>query len=230
MLTPESRCLITDEARRASIVIRAAVFDFDGVVLESAEIKTSAFRRLFDGNEAAVAHHLAHVGISRYEKFRYITNEILGRPYTEADERRLGERFSALVIEEMLRCPFVPGARELLARLAGELPLFVASGTPEAELRQIVSARGLEELFAGTYGTPPAKDEILRRILRERQLAGQEVVMIGDAMTDLLGAHKAGVRFVGRASPGVPDPFADQPVPVVTDLKELDHRWVELLG
>jgi HAD superfamily hydrolase (TIGR01549 family) len=217
-------------ARHAATVIRAAVFDFDGVVLESAEIKTNAFRRLFDGNEAAVAHHLAHVGISRYEKFRYITTEIFGRPYTEADERRLAERFSALVLEEMLRCPFVPGARELLERLAGELPLFVASGTPEAELRQIASARSLEGVFAAVYGTPPTKDEILRRILRERQLSGREVVMIGDAMTDLLGARKAGVRFVGRAGPGASDPFADEPVPVVADLNELDRRWVELLG
>jgi phosphoglycolate phosphatase-like HAD superfamily hydrolase len=54
--------------------------------------------------------------------------------------------------------------------------------------------------------------------------------MVGDAMTDLLGAREAGARFVGRVRPGDPDPFATQSVPVVSDLAELDRRWVELLG
>lgn len=210
-------------------MIRAAVFDFDGVVLESADIKTRAFLRLFDGDEAAVAYHLEHQGVSRYEKFRHITTQILARPYTPQDERRLGERFSELVLDEVLACPFVPGARALLARRARELPLFVASGTPEGELRQIASARGVAGCFAGIYGTPPTKGEIICRILDETALAPDEVAMVGDAMTDLEGARTAGVRFVGRVRPGDPDPFADEPVPVVGDLAELDRRWDELL-
>jgi phosphoglycolate phosphatase-like HAD superfamily hydrolase len=210
-------------------VIRAAVFDFDGVVLESADIKTNAFRRLFEGNSAAVAYHLNHQGVSRYEKFRFITTQILGRPYTEEDERRLGERFSALVLDEVLACPFVPGARELLERLARELPLFVASGTPEDELRTIASARGVAGWFAGIYGTPPTKAEIIGRVLDETALTPRDVVMVGDATTDLEGARATGVLFVGRVRPDNPDPFAGEHVPVVSDLAELDRRWDELL-
>jgi phosphoglycolate phosphatase-like HAD superfamily hydrolase len=210
-------------------VIRAAVFDFDGVVLESADIKTNAFRRLFDGNSAAVAYHLDHVGVSRYEKFRHITTEILGRPYSEGDERRLGERFAELVLDEVLACPFVPGAQALLERRAREVPLFVASGTPEGELRTIASARGVAGWFAGIYGTPPTKATIIGRVLGETALAPDDVVMIGDARTDLEGARAAGVRFIGRVRPGDPDPFAGEQVAVVSDLAELDRRWDELL-
>jgi phosphoglycolate phosphatase-like HAD superfamily hydrolase len=210
-------------------VIRAAVFDFDGVVLESADIKTNAFRRLFDGNPAAVAYHLDHQGVSRYEKFRYISTEILGGTYTERDERRLGKRFSELVLDEVLACPFVPGAEALLGRRARELPLFVASGTPEDELRTIASARGVAGWFAGIYGTPPTKAEIIGRVLDETALAPGEVAMFGDAMTDLEGAQATGVRFVGRVRPGDPDPFVEAQVPVVADLAELDRRWDELL-
>jgi HAD superfamily hydrolase (TIGR01549 family) len=209
-------------------VIRAAVFDFDGVVLESADIKTRAFRQLFDGNSAAVAYHVEHQGVSRYEKFRHITTQILGRSYTEEDERRLGERFSELVLDEVLACPFVPGAHELLQRRANELPLFVASGTPEEELRAIASARGVADCFAGIYGTPPTKAEIIGRVLDETALAPDDVMMVGDATTDLEGAQAAGVRFVGRVRPGDPDPFAGAQVPVVSDLVELDRRWDEL--
>jgi HAD superfamily hydrolase (TIGR01549 family) len=211
-------------------VIRAVVFDFDGVVLESADIKTNAFRELFDGNEEAVTYHLAHVGVSRYEKFRHIVTEILEQPYTEAEERELGQRFNQLVLDEVLRCPFVPGARELLDRRHREVPLFVASGTPQPELRQIVAARGIEHVFAGVYGTPPTKGEIIGRILFERELDEPEVVMVGDADTDLKGAREVGVRFVGRVRPGDPNPFENESVPVVDDLAELDSRWAELVA
>ena len=210
-------------------MIRAAVFDFDGVVLESADIKTNAFRRLFDGNSAAVAYHLEHQGVSRYEKFRHITTEILGRSYTEADASRLGERFSELVLDEVLACPFVPGAQALLERRSREVPLFVASGTPEGELRTIASARAVARWFAGIYGTPPTKAQIIGRVLEETALAPDDVVMIGDARTDLEGAQTAGVRFIGRVRPGDPDPFAGEQVAVVSDLAELDRRWDELL-
>ena len=211
-------------------MIRGAVFDFDGVIAESTDIKTEAFRRLFDGDERAVEYHEANMGVSRYDKFRHITTEILGRPYTAEDERRLGERFSELVVDEVVRCPLVPGARELLERLARELPLFVASATPEEEVRRIVALRGLEPLFDGVYGTPATKGEILRQILTERGFDRSDVVMIGDARSDLNGARQAGVRFVGRVPDGAPDPFAEEPVPVVRDLSELDRRWAELLG
>lgn len=215
---------------RARGVIRAAVFDFDGVIAESADIKTEAFRRLFEGDERAVRYHVANMGVSRYDKFRHITTEILGRPYTDEDERRLGQRFSELVVDEVVRCPPVSGARELLERLAGELPLFVASATPEEEVRQIVALRGLQTLFAAVYGTPATKGQILRRIVEQRKLDQDQVVMVGDARSDLEGAREAGVRFVGRVRPGDRDPFENESVPVVADLAELDRRWSELLG
>jgi phosphoglycolate phosphatase-like HAD superfamily hydrolase len=211
-------------------MIRAAVFDFDGVVLESVEIKTIAFRRLFadhpDG-ERIVPYHQANGGISRFKKFQWFYEEVRGEPLSEDESARLGERFSELVLDEIRRCPFVPGARELLEGLAPRLPLFVASGTPEDELRGIVADRGLDHLFAGVYGTPPTKAEILRRIMDERGWEAGELVFVGDAMSDYKGASAAGVPFVGRCCDGEPSPFPDGTFTVL-DLAELDARWGEL--
>lgn len=206
-------------------MIRAAVFDFDGVVLESADIKTRAFAALFDHDERAVAHHLEFAGVSRYAKFRHITVEILGRPYDDAEERRLGDRFSELVLEEVLRCPFVPGARELLERRSTQARLFVASGTPQDELRDIVRARGLEPFFAAVYGTPDTKDVIAGRILADEGIAPHEAIFVGDAMTDLLGARAAGMPFVGRVPEAGADVFAGEHVHTVATMAELDEQW-----
>jgi phosphoglycolate phosphatase-like HAD superfamily hydrolase len=211
-------------------MIRAAVFDFDGVVLESVEIKTVAFRRLFaehpDG-ERIVAYHLTHGGISRFEKFRWFYEAVRGERLAADESARLGDRFSALVLDEVRRCAYVPGAHELLTRLAARIPLFVASGTPEDELREIVAHRGLDGLFKGIYGSPSTKAQILRRIIDEHGFVPEQVVFVGDATTDLDGAAQAGVPFVGRVPAGVQSPFPD-PTCCVADLTELDARWSEL--
>lgn len=54
-------------------MIRAIVLDFDGVIVESLDIKTRAFRDLFSDYpqhlDKIMSYHLAHNAISRYIKF-----------------------------------------------------------------------------------------------------------------------------------------------------------------
>ena len=204
------------------------VFDFDGVILESADIKTRAFRELFaahpDRVEEIVAYHEANAGISRLLKFRHIYGSMLGRPLGPEEERALGERFAALVIEEVVCCPFVPGALELLQAYSGRRPLFVASGTPDDELRRIVAARALTALFRGVYGAPKEKSAILEEILAMTKAPRASLLFVGDGRSDYEAAKAAGVGFVGRARPGRPHPFEGLHVPLVADLFELERR------
>ena len=210
--------------------VRALIYDFDGVILESADIKTHAFARLFEEHEEHVEEivqlHLRLAGVSRYEKFKLIYADILGRPLDDDGLAQLGEDFSAICLQEVLSCPFVPGAREFLEARAESHLQFVASGTPEQELRHIVEQRGIAPVFRGVYGTPDTKGVIARRILDEYGLETHEAVFLGDATTDLDGAREAGIPFIGRVRPGDPDPFADDPsIPVVEDLGQLDRDW-----
>lgn len=206
--------------------VRAIVLDFDGVVLESADIKTRAFGRLFESEPAHVGAivrlHLDHIGLSRYEKFRMIYGDILRRPLDETELERLGQTFSSIVFEEILACPYVAGAPAFLETHARTHLLFVASATPQEELREIVGRRGLEQYFRAVYGSPHGKAEILRRIMRDWELDPVEVVFVGDALADLEHAKAAGVEFIGRVSRGSESPFpASDGVSVVCDLAEL---------
>ena len=214
-------------------VPRAIILDFDGVVLESADIKTRAFRALFadhpDHVDAIVDLHVRLAGVSRYDKFRMIYDDILSLPLTADEMDELGERFSAIALEQVLACEFVPGAREFLVRRSGKHMLFVASGTPEEELRHIVAERGLADFFRGVYGTPSTKGQIVKRILAEHSLDESEAVFVGDAMTDLEGARAGGIAFIGRMPPDVPNPFEGEDVPVVADMAELDRELERLL-
>lgn len=199
----------------------AIVFDFDGVLVESVDVKTRAFAALYEPHGAevvrqVVAWHLAHGGVSRYEKFRHFHRVFLGRALAPAEEAELGERFSVLVEEAVIAAAWVPGAREFLEGWHACLPLFVASGTPEEELLRIIERRGMARFFAGVAGAPRKKGAILRDFLGRSGAAPDRVLMVGDAMTDFDGAAEAGVPFLGIA-PAAANPFPPG-VPVLPDL------------
>ncbi len=202
---------------------RAVVFDFDGVIVESVEAKTAAFLTLFadrpDLHDAIRRHHLEHLGRSRHEKLAWIHRALLRDPLDADGLERLAERFSALVFEATVACPPVPGALETLAALAAAgLPAFVASGTPEHELRAIVERRGLAPRFAGVWGSPTPKPQILWRILAERALRPEELILVGDGVSDLRAAREVGVPFALRETEAQADLLGDLPVPRVADL------------
>lgn len=206
--------------------LRAVVFDFDGVILESADVKTHAFVELYAAHGADVQaavrdYHLANLGISRFKKFAWIAEHVLGGgALSDADSRALGDRFSALAYDKVLAAPFVPGAREALAAL-GHLPLFVASGTPQDELDQIVDRRELRGAFREVWGSPAEKAAVVRDLLARHGLAAAETLFIGDGLTDYRAATAAGVEFLARDTPDLHDQWIALGVRMRPDLREL---------
>lgn len=190
-------------------MIKAVIFDIDGVIIESAEIKTKGFEILFadypDKLPEIISYHQQNSGISRYVKFKYFYEEILGKNLTAQEEAELGEKFSKIVLTEVLKAPFVPGAIEFLSQHKSHYLLFVASGTPEDELKNILNHRELTPFFLEIHGSPKPKSEIIEDILCRYELQRQEAVFIGDAESDRLAAEKTGVLFIARLTQENPE-------------------------
>lgn len=207
--------------------IKAVIFDFDGVILESASIKTKAFLELFaeypEHQPAILRYHLDNVGVSRYLKFEWIYDELLNKPYTEAERERLGTSFSGIVLDKILRCPFVPGAIETLQALQGRRLTFVASGTPQEELDLIVWQRRISNYFVGVWGTPLTKTEIIHNILKRFGLECDEALVVGDSLSDYQAAVEVGVPFIARDTPELRQQWKDLGGRCITDLRELCH-------
>jgi phosphoglycolate phosphatase-like HAD superfamily hydrolase len=207
--------------------LQAIVFDFDGVILESAGIKTDAFLAMYAHYPERLAeirqYHLANAGISRYVKFEYIQRVILGLPYTEQDRQRLSAEFERFTHEKILACPQVPGAEELLRSLKDRALRIVASGTPQTELDQIVAERGMGGWFDEVWGTPRTKPQILGEVLARHALDPQTVLMVGDGMSDYQAASEIGTRFLARETDGV---FAGIAVEKVRNMTEMGE-WLE---
>lgn len=208
-----------------SLSCRAIVFDFDGVLVESVDVKTRAFEALYapygdDVRKAVVAYHLAHGGVSRNEKFRYFHSALLTRDLSKEEELRLARRFSELVEDAVVAVPFVPGAREFLEAHAGRMPLCIASGTPEDELLRIVRRRNMAEYFRFVGGSPRPKRELLELFAIGLEVPTTSLLMVGDAMTDFEAAQAVGARFVGRVPADQISPFPPG-TEIMPDLRSL---------
>jgi HAD superfamily hydrolase (TIGR01549 family) len=206
--------------------ISLVVFDCDGVILDSVAVKTRAFGQIVEqhGAEAVsrmTEYHLAHGGVSRIRKFEWFYDEVLGRKITEDELQALSSKFRQLAFEGVMRSPTVPGIMETLESLHGRLPMYVASGTPNDELLQVLDARNLTRYFKGVYGTPPGKTELLRCILEKEGVAPNETLMVGDSSTDMDAAQSCGARFFG-----IGDEFAETSWPFGCDCTVL-AQWVD---
>ncbi len=181
----------------------AIIFDFDGVLAESVDVKTRAFEALYAeyGDrivEQVRDYHLQHGGISRFEKFRYYHEVLLGKTLTKDEENQLGDRFSQYVEDAVVESVYVAGAYNFLESYYQSIPLFVASGTPDVELKRIVSRRNMAHYFISVHGSPVKKGDIIQDILTKHSFNPDHVLMIGDAIADYEGAIAAGVKFMGR--------------------------------
>jgi HAD superfamily hydrolase (TIGR01549 family) len=213
-------------------MLKLIILDFDGVIVESTDIKTEAFRKLFsnfpDHVDEIVEYHKKNAGVSRYEKFTHIYKNILKKPLNQKTSEELGRRFSKLVVDEIKKCPLVPGALDFLEKYSKKVRLFIASSTPEEELRHLVKVRGLQKFFHGIYGAPAKKSEIILRIIKEERAKKGEVLFVGDSAADLAEAKKAGAQFVGRVINLEDSPFPEG-VKTIRDLNELDTMVEGLL-
>jgi phosphoglycolate phosphatase-like HAD superfamily hydrolase len=214
---------------RAEMNVAAIIFDFDGVIVESVDIKTRAFATLFQSEPASVVqavvdYHLANAGLSRYVKFAYVYEVLLRRPLDDATALVLESRFSSLVTDQVVACPMVAGARSYLDARRGEVPLHLVSATPQGELREIVGRRALACYFEDVMGSPATKAANVRRVIDRHGYDPARVPLIGDGLQDHEAARALGLPFIGRVPPGQRSPFPAC-TSTVPDLDALARSW-----
>lgn len=208
-------------------MLKAIIFDFDGVICESLAAKTRAFRKLFEDYPEKLTEilriHTDNGGMSRYKKFELIFKNILKKELPDRESQRLGKVFSEYCYDEVVASPFVKGAYEFLKKYHDKLLFFIVSGTPQEEMNSLVSDRKLDVFFKGVYGSPRLKEELISTILRQNNLVRKHVIFVGDSVNDQQEAMKAGVTFIGRVSQGDVNPFVDlSKEQIIENIKELE--------
>jgi beta-phosphoglucomutase len=192
-------------------LLRAVVFDFDGVLVDSEPLHYRALRDGLrpEGIDIDEREYLqTYLAYDDREAIR-IALERHGVAYDadrlEAAAVRKAELFDAL----MRQAPFFPGARELVRSLAGEMPLAIASGALRHEIETILSGAGVREHFAAVVGaddcrrTKPHPEPYLNALGhlrgRLRDLRPEECLAVEDSVPGIASARAAGMRVLAVA-------------------------------
>jgi phosphoglycolate phosphatase-like HAD superfamily hydrolase len=182
--------------------LKLIFWDFDGVIKDSVSVKTDAFVKLFLPYGAEVAkkvqrHHEENGGMSRFEKFP-IYMRWVGEEPTEGRVKAFCEKFSRIVLKNVIDSPWVPGAEKYL-RLNPNNQIFVlVSATPQDEIEHIVETLDLRRSFVAVFGAPTSKKEAIRITLGNYKIPSLDCLMIGDATADMEAARSNNVPFLLR--------------------------------
>jgi phosphoglycolate phosphatase-like HAD superfamily hydrolase len=182
-------------------IYKTLVFDCDGVVLDSNQLKTQAYYNtaISHGSspaqaQALVDHHVQYGGISRYPKYEFFLREIMHEEVTDQALKKLLDKFADEIRQGLLVCAVAPGLEEL-RKATPDAKWMMVSGGDQAELRALFRARGLDHLFdAAIFGSPDNKDSILARELANGNLL-EPAILFGDSMYDHQAASKVGLDF-----------------------------------
>jgi phosphoglycolate phosphatase-like HAD superfamily hydrolase len=212
-------------------MIKCVVFDFDGTLVDSNQIKRQIFFDIaysWDPAGEIVAEVLGcWPSANRYEKTHKIAESLIRRKLLPATSSLEGLA-SSLVNDYTARCESaiaccaeMPGATQALEELSAMgLLLFVNSATPVGPLLRLLQLRNWTRFFRGAYGAEASKADNLRSVALETGMDRKEIVLIGDQPDDLHGAEQFGCHFVAMTSRNVDLAGKGSPL-FVKDLREL---------
>jgi HAD superfamily hydrolase (TIGR01549 family) len=182
-------------------MLKGIIFDFDGVVAESVQVKTEAFGnlyKLYGDNivKKVIKHHETNGGMSRFEKIKLYHKSFLNKVITNQEIEVLANQFSKLVVNKVVESPYVPGVLDYIQKCTKKYRLFISTGTPTNEMSQILDRRGISKYFIEVYGSPEKKYAHISKIMSKYDYHPNELIFYGDANTDIDAAEKANIPFV----------------------------------
>lgn len=212
--------------------LKNILFDFDGVLVESLDIKTQAFYNMYLPYGKEVAEwvknfHLENGGVSRFEKFRRYHKKFLNIDLDEHQMGKLLDEFSRRVMDGVVNCNEVVGAEHLLQNIQGQMNLYIITGTPTIEIAKILEKRGWALFFKQAMGSPEKKTHWVHQLLEQKLIRSTDTVFIGDALADYEAAVAGNIPFILREHEDNISLFADIDCPRVSNMIELEKLLME---
>lgn len=181
-------------------MIKHIAFDFDGTLADSVEFCLAVFDKVFQKYMGEKAPDREAV----YNNFGMNEPGVI-RFFMGQENRAAEEEFYAFHRElhpKMCPEPF-PGVREFLEFLyARKVDMSILTGRSETTCNISLDYLDLQKYFsAAQYGSPEKNDKAgqMRLLLAKYALAPEELVYIGDAVSDVTACRKAGVICLSAA-------------------------------
>ncbi|NWL89653.1 MULTISPECIES: beta-phosphoglucomutase [unclassified Paenibacillus] len=188
--------------------MRGAIFDLDGVIVDTAKYHYLAWRSLAErlGFEFTAAGNERLKGVSRVESLKILL-EIGGVEAGEAERLKMAEEKNKEYVEYISRlepAEILPGAKEYLQQLRQQ-GVKIALGSASKNAAFILDRLGIAELFDAVIdGTKVSKakpdPEVFLAASEALGLAPADCVVFEDAAAGVEAGKAAGCRVVGIGS------------------------------
>jgi HAD superfamily hydrolase (TIGR01509 family) len=189
-------------------MLRAVIFDFNGIIVDDEPIHFELFQRVFaeEGIDLSKdAYYARYLGFDDRGAFSFGYHEhnrsLRHEKLTELIDRK------AIYYQDAIRnhVAIFPGVKELVADLATNLPLAVASGALRHEIETILTTAGLMHHFKVIVSAEdveqgkPEPEIFLKALAMLNRHNGDaiqagECVVIEDSKEGIKGARRAGMK------------------------------------
>jgi phosphoglycolate phosphatase len=178
--------------------IRAVAFDFDGVIADTTKLKSDLFVKMFEGLpefEAIIDYEGKHQSLPRLKKLQFILSNILKKNVEENIHFYL--QLYAKELETFLpKAPFIEGFEDFLKVLTQrQMKLYIVSSGMKEEIETYLGS-SRRKYFIEVYDAGVAKPAALQAILKQLGLAVEELLFLGDNLSDYQASQEARCKFV----------------------------------
>ncbi|MCG9972599.1 HAD family hydrolase [Christiangramia crocea] len=194
------------------------LWDFDGVILDSMEIRSLGFRKVLsqypaEQVEELLTFHKQNGGLSRYVKFRYFLEEIRGEENAKEEVQQMSEAYSSIMRKKLKsKDLLIDEVLEFISKNHKKFDMHIVSGSDGDELRYLCSNLEISDYFLSINGSPTPKIELVSLLLSNYSYVNEKVCLIGDSINDYDAAMANNIEFFGYNN---------------SDLKKKETRYIE---
>ena len=198
-------------------MLKAIIFDFDGVLADTEPLHFTMFRRVLQDEGLPLSerdYYQKYVGFDDKSCFHAILTEH-GRPAPPETIQQLVERKATMMLEHLTTASVVyPGVVEFVKNVTGRHRLAIVSGALRHEIELILKTAGMRDDFEhitaaeDVLNGKPAPEgylHALRSLARHAPLQASECLVIEDTPFGIQAAHAAGMRCLAVSTTFPPD-------------------------
>ena len=225
-------------------MLRAVIFDFNGIIVDDEPIHFELFRRVL--NEEGITlieeeYYARYLGFDDRGAFTAAYREH-GQPLRQPKLDELIARKAAYYQEDIrTKMRVFPGVESLIAVLARKLPLAIASGALRNEIEIILSSIGLFNAFRAIVSAEdvsrgkPEPEIFVTALARlntsldgEPAIGASECLVIEDSKEGIRGARQAGMKCLAVTNSHPPELLAEADS-IIDSLEEVSLPQLEAM-
>ena len=180
---------------------KTIIWDFDGVIINSNEIREIGFRNSLNGYhedniDSLIKFHRVNGGLSRYVKFKYFFENITKEEYSSKQIEDLAFTFSNIMKENLIKPKYlINSSVDFIKNYHNNFNFHIASGSDEKELNYLCTNLNIDSYFKSINGSPKNKPDIINEIIKLNKYNKDECLLIGDSINDYEAAEICNINF-----------------------------------